>query len=236
MTWFRNEFANISSLFSAHSYIPWDIPRHMPYCSSIWYDFACSATETEIKNRYEFEFTKDTPNLTLLGELWGVFFSIYSYLSMISANTREQPCSKIFNISFLNIIFFLLFKCPHWSISWTSLSCILIYSSPVRTASGFTLPPCCLWLSVTRWPHQATGSRRGQRYRQYQSYNSAACDHTMTCDTWKRVQSIPKNKLESIQKRALRFVCDDFVSNYSDLFEKNVVPKGWNSRLCVIWQ
>ena len=28
------------------------------------------------------------------------------------------------------------------------------------------------------------------------------------------------NKLENIQKRALRFVCNDFVSNYSELLEK----------------
>ena len=35
------------------------------------------------------------------------------------------------------------------------------------------------------------------------------------------------NKLANIQKRTLRFVCDDCVSNYSELSE-NAALKGWN--------
>ena len=34
------------------------------------------------------------------------------------------------------------------------------------------------------------------------------------------------NNLENIQKRALRFVCNDFVSNYSELLETMWLSRG----------
>ena len=39
----------------------------------IWYDIACISAVTEAEYKLEFEPTKHTPYLALMGELWGVF-------------------------------------------------------------------------------------------------------------------------------------------------------------------
>ena len=52
-------------------------------------------------------------------------------------------------------------------------------------------------------------------------YNSFIISNFNYCPVvWMFTSKSSLNKLENIQKRALRFVCNDFVSNYSELLEK----------------
>ena len=52
-------------------------------------------------------------------------------------------------------------------------------------------------------------------------YNSFIISNFNYCPVvWMFTSKSSLNNLENIQKRALRFVCNDFVSNYSDLLEK----------------
>ena len=69
---------------------------------------------------------------------------------------------------------------------------------------------------------------RGSLYYESQMaiYNSLSISNVNYCPVvWMFTSKSSLNKLENIQKRALRFVCNDFVSNYSELLE-NVALKG----------